>query len=98
MGEGTLRVDTAQVRDLATDLGTVHRELTGADDNSRTVADAVGHDGLADSLRRFATAWDDRRREIADQLTDLREAAGAIADSFDETDSELARALNEASS
>ena len=95
---GTLRVNTTTVRDVATDLTTVHSELTDADARSQDVADAVGHSGLGDSLRRFATAWDDRRSEIADQITGLREAATAIADSFEDTDNELANALAEASS
>ncbi|WP_062130752.1 hypothetical protein [Demequina aestuarii] len=95
MAGGTLRVDTAAVRDVATDLTTVHRELTGAGDRSHAVADAVGHAALGDSLRRFSDAWDDRRQELAEQITVLRDAATGIAQSFDDVDYELASALAE---
>lgn len=89
----TLRVDTGTVRSLADNITLVHSHLTDADATSRVVAEAVGHAGLSDTLGSFSGKWDDRRRELCDQITGLRDAATGIADAFEHADSELANAL-----
>lgn len=90
---GLLKVDTEAVRSVSQDLTRITTELTDAQANSDDVADAVGHSGLAGALRNFAGSWDDRRRELIDQIGQMRDAATSIADTFDETDAALAHAL-----
>lgn len=92
MGE-LLKVDTDSVRSVSNDLIRITSELTDAQAHSDDVADAVGHNGLAGALRNFAGSWDDRRRKLVEQISQLQASATAIADAFDDTDTELARAL-----
>jgi len=93
-----LKVDTGSVRSVSQDLARITAELDGAAAHSDDVADAVGHDGLAGALRNFAGSWDDRRRKLVEQISHLQASATAIADAFDDTDTELARALRSAPS
>ncbi|WP_084079434.1 hypothetical protein [Demequina sp. NBRC 110057] len=98
MSGGTLKVDTAMVRTMATYLTTVHAELGRADARSHAVADAVGDAHLADTLRNFSDAWDNRREEMVGQIGTFRDAAKAVADAFDQAESELAATADQARS
>lgn len=62
---------------------------------SDRIAEAVGHDGLAEAVREFAHGWDDRRTELTRKVRALAAAAATTAQAFTEVDAELARALEE---
>lgn len=91
-----LVVDTTLLSDLGNDLGRVATEFSEANVRSDTIADAVGHDGLSDTVRSFAHGWDDTREDMVEQITFLSDAATSIAEVMAETDIELARSLEDA--
>ncbi|MCX7523080.1 hypothetical protein OSC27_12440 [Microbacterium sp. STN6] len=90
-----LKIDTTAVRDLGTELASVGREFTGANAHSDRIAGAVGHSGLSDAVHDFAHEWDDTREGMVNDIVTLSKAAIAIADGFDQTDGQLAKALTD---
>jgi hypothetical protein len=88
-----LVVNTHTLRDLSTDLATVHSTLEAADADSRDLAGMIPHERLAGEVRDFATQWDRRRGELSGQIKALQERAGAVADTFEQADLELATAV-----
>ncbi len=90
-----LRVDIDRMRSVGLDLARIGGEFESANVRSDSVADATGHDGLAEVVRSFAHSWDDTREAMVGGIKGLGEASTMIADAFTQTDSELARALTE---
>lgn len=85
-----LVVDTDNVRDLSTRLGTIHRALEQAEGSADALAGMIPHAGLAGAVQHFADGWDRRRKELTEQVGQLRDAARATADAFESTDGRLA--------
>ena len=92
-----LRIDTERVRAVGTGLTRIAREFEQANVRSDRIADATGHDGLADAVRSFAHSWDDTRSDMTESIKGLGEATTAIADVFEQADQELAAAMDGAS-
>ncbi|WP_205710908.1 hypothetical protein [Isoptericola sp. BMS4] len=90
-----LRMDVAAVTELGESLSTVADEFEHANARSVGLAGAIGHEGLAEAVRSFAHGWDDKRATMTENLSSLAEAATAVATTFTDADSELARALDE---
>ncbi len=72
-------------------VGTVFEDDAGRRDR---IAEAVGHDSLAEAVRSFAHAWDDTREEMTSSISGLGGAKTAIADTFEQADQELAAAMD----
>ena len=89
-----LRLDTERVRTVGAGLTRIAAEFQNANVRSDRIAEAVGHDGLADAVRSFAHAWDDTREDMTSSITGLGEATTAIADTFEQADQELAAAMD----
>jgi len=85
-----IRLDLTVVSDAATQARTVKRTFDASDDSAHAAAAACGHDGLADTVERFASTWDDRRRDFADNLEKLAGALGDIEQAFNDLDRSLA--------
>jgi hypothetical protein len=85
-----LKIDIQQLRDSAKALKLISSEFTDANDNSDTLADAVGHSDLADHIRTFAHNWDYRRSEIVKVVGDLEKKMAETADGFEKVDKNLA--------
>jgi uncharacterized protein YukE len=81
---------------LEKDLADIAAEYAKADEFSGEMADAVGNDELGDRVRDFSTKWNDRRKNMTEQVTALHEQVKAIRDAFTEVDAELGKALVEA--
>lgn len=90
-----LKIDTERVRSVGTGLTRIAGEFENANSHSDRLADAVGHDGLAEAVRSFAHSWDDTRTAMTDSIKGLSEATLAIADIFEQADGELAAAFDE---
>ena len=88
-----LTVDTVAVRSLADNLATVHQSLADAQTTTASLSTMVGHAHLGSVIDDFSGKWDDRRRELSEQLDTLRSMSTGVADGFDSLDSELATAL-----
>ena len=93
-----LVVDTTVLSDLGSDLGRVATEFAEANVRSASIAAAVGHDRLSETVRSFAHGWDDTREDMVEQITFLSEAATTIAEVLVETDTELACSLEDTQS
>lgn len=79
------------------DLARIRREFENANRNSDSAADAVGHRGLADRVRNFAHNWDNRRRDLVEQIETIEEQLDNLQEQFDVTDRELAAGLEDGS-
>ncbi|MFT4136587.1 hypothetical protein [Microbacterium sp.] len=90
-----LRIDTERVRSIATGVTGIAREFEGANVHSDSIADAVGHEGLAAAIRSFAHSWDDTRKDMTESIRGHGEATAAIAETFEQADAELAAAFDE---
>lgn len=89
----SLKLDLEALRSLADSLDVVANEFSQANTNSDSIADAVGHDGLAECVRDFAHKWDDAREGMTENLKVLAEAAKAVSGTFTDVDTEFATAV-----
>ncbi|UZN02687.1 hypothetical protein [Cellulomonas sp. S1-8] len=92
---GELRVDTEVLARAGSTLASIGHDLSGvaATAGLRT---ALGHDGLGDTVDRFARGWDDARAATVRVVGELGEACRHVADTFDGIDDDLAARLREA--
>ncbi len=88
-----LRLDLARLTQLRDDLKAVIDEFHGAEDFSDVVADATGHDPLADEVRDFASKWNTKRKQMASDVQALHDQLAAITDGFTKVDHGLRQAL-----
>lgn len=88
-----LRVDLDAVRELGSSLTSVANEFENANTNSNRIADAVGHEGLAEVVRDFAHKWDDTRAKMTENLRMLADSSTAVADAFTDVDTDLAKGI-----
>ncbi|MEU1971672.1 hypothetical protein ABZ477_08440 [Microbacterium sp. NPDC019599] len=91
----TLIVDLLALDAARIDVSRIHGEFTEATARSERLADAVGHDRLADRVQAFADNWDHRRSELAEQLAVVRDGLQTIVTGFEQTDQALARVLTD---
>lgn len=89
-----LRVDVAMFAELGSELGRIATEFAGANTTSDTIAEAVGHGGLADAVRDFAHKWDDKRTAMTGDIETLAKFATEIGEGFGQTDQGLADAVS----
>ena len=59
-----------------------------------SVADAVGHSGLAGAYRDFNEDWRTKRRKLTEAVQGLRQRFETSKDTFDQIDKEIAEAYN----
>lgn len=88
-----LDIDLDLLDSLQGDLRVVRREFDNAERFSEAVADMVGHDALAGTVRDFASKWNLRREELLEELDHVAGAATAIHDTMVELDMELSSVL-----
>ncbi|GAA5086677.1 hypothetical protein GCM10025760_06910 [Microbacterium yannicii] len=89
-----VQLNLARLLEAGSRLTSVKSEFENASANARGLADAVGHDGLADALIDFADKWDDTRKDMVANIGTLAEASTGIAEAFGQLDSEYANALS----
>jgi hypothetical protein len=85
-----VKLDLGAIDATARRADRIRRTFESSDESSRAAADACGHSGLADAVRRFADSWDDRREGIADSLGTLSGVLSDIHTAFTELDRGLA--------
>jgi uncharacterized protein YukE len=90
-----LKIDTEVLRESVRALDLVDSEFTDANNNSDALADAVGHNELADRVRNFAHNWDHRRKEMIEAIESLRKILTEGADTIEQTDQKLASNLTD---
>lgn len=90
----TMQVEVEAIAKLGEDLVAVATEFEGANANSDSIANAVGHEELAQTVKDFAHGWDDKREKIAKATRALGEAAGQVAATWKDFDKQGADTLN----
>lgn len=85
-----IRLDLAAIGSAADDARSIRREFDDSDDSASEAAAACGHRDLASTVERFASTWDDRRRDFAENLGTLGSALQGIEQTFAELDRSLA--------
>jgi uncharacterized protein YukE len=95
MSHADLLLDIKMLDETEQNLKAIISEFENADDFSDGVADATGHDHLADKVRDFAHGWNDHRADMLEAIKAIHESVKKIYDSFDQTDKKLAAALTE---
>ena len=88
-----LKVETSDLRTISDALLVIGTEFQDANENSDTLAEAVGEDELAGRIRDFAKNWDVRRKDFVDKISKLQKNVEHGADSFEKTDKQLANGL-----
>lgn len=90
-----LVVQTNLLESLEQDLADIVAEYEHAGRNSDDMADIVGHVVLGDRIREFSTTWDDRRKNMTEQVKALHAQVKATREGFVQVDAELGKALEE---
>ncbi|MET0930912.1 MAG: hypothetical protein ABWX74_15435 [Aeromicrobium sp.] len=92
-----MRVNGDRLLEVQSALKTVHTNFSDAEKLSEAWGDVVGHRGLADTLDDFSGNWDDTRDNMLEGITAMADAAGAMAETFEDLDNQLAEALTDGS-
>ncbi|GAA3026891.1 hypothetical protein [Microbacterium dextranolyticum] len=92
-----LVVNTDNLRNLASQLATVHGTLTAADGDAHALSGMIPHTRLASAVGEFASGWDRRRKDLADRVDQLQKRADGAADAFEGVDGQLADKLQNGS-
>ncbi|WP_166851390.1 hypothetical protein [Isoptericola sp. BMS4] len=92
MGE-RLRLDLDAVRDTATRLGSIRRNLDDAEAAADELAGMIPHRGLADAVATFGKDWDVARTALVEKLDGLHQATDGVAQTFEDVDGKLAAAV-----
>ena len=71
----------------------VTRTLENAAADASSLASVIPVSELSRAVEDFAGGWDDNRRNLIKEVSALREQAAAVAQAFDDVDSQLVDAL-----
>lgn len=93
---GTLKVDTSLIAQAASNVSVVRSTLDSAPTDAQSLASMIPVETLSSAAVEFSDKWELTRKELLDELQQLKEQLGAIATGFDDTDSGLANALRDA--
>lgn len=88
----TIEYSLELIRRLASDLHTVADVMDGRNAAARYDRDDVGRE-VAAALDDFADSWDDKRELLTRSLRNVGDMARQTADSFEEFDQEMAKAV-----
>ncbi|ROS50493.1 hypothetical protein [Frigoribacterium sp. PhB24] len=89
MARTSLNIDGLGLEALLADLAAVKAEFESGDSSASATAEACGHARLAEKISSFATNGNDRRAQLAEQITELGEALSTIDTTFTEVEQEL---------
>lgn len=88
-----IRIDLDALETLYNHLKTVKNNFASAEHFSDEVSSAVGHPGLAHTVREFADKWNDKRVEMVSSVDTTAKGVDAIHDGFIQADQALAESL-----
>lgn len=83
-------LDLSAIGGAASDARTIKRVFEQSEHTAQAAAEAAGHADLAHAIERFASTWDDRRRDFAENLGRLAGVLSEIDRAFTELDRSLA--------
>lgn len=90
---GRFQVDTKALIEGGSMLRVVAAEFADAGARSTRVAEAVGHDDLADAVRDFEKGWDGRRQQMLEHIGSLAEQCEGAGQEIEQLDKDFAAAL-----
>ena len=90
----SIYVNLTALRELAGKMRMVQGSLTSDTGMFNEGANGVEHPVLRRSLNQFEERWSDKRHQIHEALGVVAKAFDTTAESFEEADQELSRALN----
>lgn len=94
MGDPNLKADTARIRRCADDLKRVHDEFKNNAEPTRGYGVAeLGSTLITSAFEEFADNWKAHRERLQEELAKLSDITAKAAETYDEVDSDLARAL-----
>lgn len=88
-----VKLDLGDIAATAARAESIRSAFDASDDSSRQAADACGHAELADTVRRFASTWDDRRRGMSESLATLAGVLDDIHTAFTQVDRDLGASI-----
>ncbi len=87
-----------RLEQVVTDLEAIITEFEHATSRSEELEAAIsnpfGEDKLRDEAQEFEERWDDKRDELKDGLTGVKDHVQGILDGIEEWDAETAKAFN----
>ena len=96
MSRSRITIDGEAANQLLRRVDGVRSDFEGTEDRADAAAEAVGAEGLASALRAFANNWRIRREAVGDDLDALSTRIRTTLERFDEWDSAVGEALEEA--
>lgn len=91
---GDVMIVSDVIARMRTDLGRVRGAFEDANADSQRVAEDVGHSRLGDKVWNFAHNWDQRRKELVEQIVTVEGQLEQIEVAFGEVDIELSGTLD----
>lgn len=97
MGDGNFSVSIQGVRDLASDIWSIHNSFESLESAESAGVGTFGDDDVASAYRDFALNWRNDRAKLMHGLSSLAEYAFAAADAYQACELELSSAYQEGS-
>ena len=93
-GTSRLVVSTDALRDASTRIAAVSDAFASANVDVEPAAASTPFLPLSFAIREFSNNWSSRRGDLLDKLATLADAANGVAETFEETDTELSNAIS----
>ncbi|MEK8171322.1 hypothetical protein NKH77_23350 [Streptomyces sp. M19] len=90
------RADLDLIRECSRSLAKIHREFDKHGNPADEYKSSLGHGGLKNAFDDFSGTWKKNRKKLMKSIKQLAEATESAADSYDDIDHELAKALRKA--
>ena len=94
--DGRLMADLARIRQVSGRLGWIEREFSDATQFTGNDATYLGSADLAAALDSCVNGWSQQRTALISQLSNVARLSALAASSYEETDTQLATALDKA--
>ena len=94
--DGRLIADLARIRQVSGRLGWIEREFSDTTQFTGNDATYLGSTDLASALDSCVNGWSQQRTALISQLSNVARLSTLAANSYQETDDQLAAALNKA--
>ena len=94
--DGRLMADLARIRQVSGRLGWVEREFSDTTQFTGHDATYLGSADLAEALDSCVNGWSQQRTALISQLSNVARLSTLAANSYEETDNQLAAVLTKA--
>ena len=94
--DGRLMADLARIRQVSARLGWVEREFSDTSQFTGNDAAFLGSADLAAALDSCVNGWSQQRTALISQLSNVARLSTLAADTYEQTDAQLAAALDKA--